>query len=205
MKIIIIDDDALVRASLQSILESKGVQILAQGSNGYEAVELYWQYQPDIVLMDIRMDELNGLEATRQIMALSPSAKILLITTFQDDDYIREAIELGCSGYILKQNISGIIPALEAVANNQLVYDSKIVKKLTPSKHHTLPESLTDREKDILTLIANGLNNKEISDRLFLSEGTIRNYISTMLEKLKLRDRTQLAIFYYRGIENTEN
>lgn len=201
MKIVIVDDDALVRGSLKNILESHGIEILALGSNGIEAIDLYRLHRPDILLMDIRMDELNGLEATRSILCEFPQAKILLITTFQDEDYINEAISLGCSGYILKQNIAGILPALNAVANDQLVYDSKIVKKLTPSRSHHLPEHLSDREKDILTLVAEGLNNREIAEKLFLSDGTVRNYISNMLEKLELRDRTQLAIYYYRGSE----
>ena len=200
MKIIIIDDDAIVRESLKNILQSKGIEVLALGSSGREAIELYAKYRPDILLMDIRMDDLNGLEATSAILKRDVDAKILLITTFQDDEYISKAIELGCCGYILKQNIAGILPALNAVANNQLVYDSKIVNKLSPSKSHHLPNFLSEREKDILLLVADGLNNKEISERLFLSEGTVRNYISALLEKLNLRDRTQLAIFYYRGL-----
>lgn len=120
---------------------------------------------------------------------------------FLDDEYITKAIELGCSGYILKQNIAGIFTALNAVANNHLVYDSRIVNKLTPSFAHNLPDTLTDREKEILLLVADGQNNKEISEKLYLSEGTIRNYISSMLEKLHLRDRTQLAIYYYRRMK----
>lgn len=205
MKIVIVDDDALVRESLKNILELKGIEILALGGSGKEAIALYEQHRPDILLMDIRMDDLNGLDATRTIMQNFPEAKILLITTFQDEEYINQAIELGCSGYILKQNIVGILPALEAVANNQLVYDSKIVKKLAPSRTYHLPDFLSSREKDILTLIADGLNNKEIAEKLFLSEGTVRNYISVLLEKLELRDRTQLAIYYYRGTETFPN
>lgn len=201
MKIIVIDDDALVRESLKNILELQGVEILALGSSGKEAIQLYQKYDPDILLMDIRMEDMNGLEATRHIMQKFPEAKILLITTFQDKEYIYEAIALGCSGYILKQNIAGILPALEAVANNQLVYDSKIVKKITFSPSYHLPDYLSEREKEILILVANGKNNREIAHELYLSEGTVRNYISILLEKLGLRDRTQLAIYYYKGME----
>lgn len=200
MKIVIVDDDALVRESLKNILELRGIEILAVGCSGREAIELYKMHRPDILLMDIRMDDMNGLDATRSIMMDFPQAKILLITTFQDEEYINDAISLGCSGYILKQNIGGILPALDAVASDQLVYDSKIVKRFAPRPHH-LPNFLSEREKDILTLVADGLNNREIAEKLFLSDGTVRNYISNLLEKLELRDRTQLAIYYYRGSE----
>lgn len=198
MKIIIIDDDALVCDSLCRILKAKGMQVLATGSDGREAISLYKEHLPDVLLMDIRMQTLNGLEATKQILCEYPDAKILLITTFQDDEYIHEAIELGCSGYILKQNIAGIVPAIEAVFSNQLVFDSHIVAKISGKTKKSLSDDLSAREKDILTLVAEGLNNKEIAGKLFLSEGTVRNYISTMLEKLNLRDRTQLAIYYYK-------
>lgn len=198
MNIIIIDDDALVRDSLCRILKTKGMQVLATGSDGNEAIDLYAKHLPDVLLMDIRMQTVNGLEATKQILSTYPDAKILLITTFQDDEYIHEAIELGCSGYILKQNISGIVPAIEAVFSNQLVFDSNIVEKISGKTKKSLSDDLSSREKDILTLVAEGLNNKEIAGKLFLSEGTVRNYISTMLEKLNLRDRTQLAIYYYK-------
>lgn len=198
MRIILIDDDPLVRESLKQILENKDMKVLATGSNGQEAIELYELHRPDILLMDIRMEKMNGLKATEVIMSNHPQAKILLITTFQDDEYIHKAIELGCSGYILKENISGIIPAIEAAATDQLVYDSRIVKKLTSPQKKSLSDDLSSREKDILVLVAEGLNNKEIAEKLFLSEGTVRNYISLILEKLELRDRTQLAIYYYK-------
>lgn len=201
MRIIVIDDDPLVRESLKIILQAKGMEVLAIGDNGETAFLLYEQFKPDIMLMDIRMEQVNGLEATRNILSRYPQAKILLITTFQDEEYIHEAIGLGCRGYILKQNIEGIIPAIEAVASEQLVFDSKIVKQLSSNHKKYLSDDLSPREKDILLLVASGYNNKEIADKLFLSEGTIRNYISAMLEKLGLRDRTQLAIYYYNPNE----
>ena len=145
--------------------------------------------------MDIRMEKLNGIEATREIIEYDPEAKILLITTFQDDEYILSAINLGCKGYILKQNIEGIIPAIKAVYSGNLVFDSKIVSSFQKPTRKNFKEELTEREMDILLLVAEGLNNKEIAEKLYLSEGTVRNYISSMLEKLNLRDRTQLAIY----------
>ena len=126
------------------------------------------------------------------------------ITTFQDEEYISSALSLGCRGYILKQNIKGIIPAIKAVYSGNLVFDSKIVSNMQqkPGSNKNINEidvDLSEREFDILLLVADGLNNKEIAAKLFLSEGTVRNYISTMLDKLDLRDRTQLAIHFYKN------
>ena len=198
MKIIIVDDDYLVVNSLKTILSANEIEVLAVGYNGLEAVELYRKHNPDLILMDIRMEEMNGIEATEEILKVDPKAKILLITTFQDDEYISSALSLGCKGYILKQNIEGIIPAINAVYSGNLVFDSKIVGSIQSYSKKNFNEILTDREFDILLLVAEGLNNKEIAKRLFLSEGTVRNYISIMLEKLSLRDRTQLAIYFYK-------
>lgn len=198
MKIIIIDDDYLVVNSLKTIITANGIEVLAVGYDGLDAIELYSKYRPDLILMDIRMEKMNGIDATKEILKIDPRANILLITTFQDDEYISSALSLGCKGYILKQNIEGIIPAINAVHSGNLVFDSKIVSNIQSYSKKNIDADLTDREYDILLLVAEGLNNKEIAKELFLSEGTVRNYISTMLEKLSLRDRTQLAIFYYK-------
>ena len=198
MKGIIVDDDHLVVGALKTIVESKGIEVLATGSDGQDAIRLAKELAPDVIMLDIRMQPLNGLEATRRILADDPSARILLITTFQDEDYIAEALSLGCRGYILKSNIEGILPALSAVNSGQMVFDSKIVKMMQQPAHPDLND-LTLREGEILKLVADGLNNKEIAHELFLSEGTVRNYISTLLDKLELRDRTQLAIYYFKG------
>lgn len=198
VKVIIIDDDYLVVNSLKTIVNASGIEVLAVGHDGTEAVKLYNEYKPDLILMDIRMEKMNGIEATQEILKIDPNAKILLITTFQDDEYISSALSLGCKGYILKQNISGIIPAINAVYSGNLVFDSKIVSTFHKHSNKHINVDLTDRESDILLLVAEGLNNKEIAEKLFLSEGTVRNYISIMLEKLSLRDRTQLAIYYYK-------
>lgn len=198
MNIVIVDDDHLVVSSLKTIVTASGIDVLAVGHNGMEAIKLYEEYRPDLILMDIRMEEMNGIEASKEILKIDSNAKILLITTFQDDEYISEALSLGCKGYILKQNIQGIIPAINAVYSGNHVFDSKIVSSIQHHSKKNINTDLTDREFDILLLVAEGLNNKEIADKLFLSEGTVRNYISSMLEKLSLRDRTQLAIYYYK-------
>lgn len=198
MNVVIVDDDYLVVNSLKTIVTASGIDVLAIGYNGMEAIELYKEYRPDLILMDIRMEEMNGIEASKEILKIDSNAKILLITTFQDDEYISEALSLGCKGYILKQNIQGIIPAINAVYSGNHVFDSKIVSSIQYHSKKNINTALTDREFDILLLVAEGLNNKEIADKLYLSEGTVRNYISSMLEKLDLRDRTQLAIYYYK-------
>ena len=198
MKIIIVDDDYLVVSSLKTIVIANGIEVLAVGYDGLDAIELYSKYRPDLILMDIRMEKMNGIDATKEILKIDPGANILLITTFQDDEYISSALSLGCKGYILKQNIEGIIPAINAVYSGNLVFDSKIVSNIQSYPKKNIDADLTDREYDILLLVAEGLNNKEIAKELFLSEGTVRNYISIMLEKLSLRDRTQLAIYYYK-------
>lgn len=198
MRIIIVDDDYLVVNSLKTIVSANEIEVLAVGYDGLEAIELYSKYKPDLILMDIRMEKMNGIDATKEILKIDPKAKILLITTFQDDEYISSALSLGCKGYILKQNIEGIIPAINAVYSGNLVFDSKIVSNIKSYSKKNIDANLTDREFDILLLVAEGLNNKEIAKMLFLSEGTIRNYISIMLDKLSLRDRTQLAIYYYK-------
>lgn len=208
MNIIIVDDDNLVSLSLKTILEAqKNIKVIAIGKNGNDAIELYKTYLPDILLMDIRMDVMNGLEATEKILENYPQAKILLLTTFSDDEYIIKAIQLGAKGYILKQAFETIAPALISVYNGQTVFGNEIMDKI-PSLMQKQPISsyenfmLTEKEFELICLVADGLNNKEIASKLFLSEGTVRNYISTILEKLNLRDRTQLACFYYKSLKN---
>ena len=155
--------------------------------------------------MDIRMSEMTGLEAAEQLLAEDSSRKILLLTTFSDDEYIIKALNLGVKGYILKQNFESIVPALSAVHNGQTVFGDAITTKLPEllrnrDSRSFSPESydITEKEWEIIVKVADGLNNKEIASALYLSEGTVRNYLSAILEKLNLRDRTQLAVFYYR-------
>lgn len=206
MRIAVIDDDRLVALSLKTILESKGnIEVAAMGQSGGEAMDIYEKYAPDVMLMDIRMDGISGLEAGEQLLKRHPEAKILYLTTFADDEYIAKALFIGAKGYILKQDFEGIAPALEAVAGGQSVFGSQIVDKLpVMMKKGTSFDfeaaGISDKEREILTLVAEGLSNKEIAARLYFSEGTVRNYISALLDKLSLRDRTQLAIFYYKEI-----
>lgn len=207
MNIVIIDDDKLVAVSLKTILESTGsVNVLAMGSCGEEAIELYSLLKPDVLLMDIRMNGMSGIEAGEKILAGYPDARILYLTTFSDDEYIIKAVLMGAKGYILKQDFESICPALETVMNGQTVFGSDVASKLPEllTNHSSFDfdhYGIVEKAQEIIEQVAKGLSNKEIASLLYLSEGTVRNYISTILEKLSLRDRTQLAIFYYTNIQ----
>lgn len=204
MNIIIVDDDSLVAGALKTILEiNEDINVAATGSDGLEACELYRKYQPDILLMDIRMKNMSGLEAATVILQEFPQANILLLTTFSDDEYIIKALRLGARGYLLKQDYASILPALRAVFSGQTVFGTEIVSRIpellqssTVFDYSTY--GINERELEIIERIANGYSNKEIASELFLSEGTVRNYLSSILDKLSLRDRTQVAVFYYQ-------
>lgn len=229
MRLLIIDDDPFVSLSLKTILSAEeGIEVEGIGKSGEEAVTLYREYRPDILLMDIQMEGKGGLWAGREILKEDPEAKILYLTTFSDSEYIIEALKMGARGYLIKQEIDSIPPALQAVMSGQSVFGNEIVHRLpsllssqgadshrdgaqreersflSPGDTETADPSLaegwglTDKEFEIVSLVAEGLNNREIARHLCLGEGTVRNYLSIILEKLNLRDRTQLAVFYYR-------
>jgi len=206
MNIVVIDDDKLVALSLKTILESTGnITVSATGNSGAEASVLYREHRPDVLLMDIRMEGMNGIEAGEALLKEFPEAKILYLTTFSDDEYIIKALNMGAKGYILKQDFEGIAPALEAVARGQSVFGERIIGRLPElmkqkEEFDFAAHGISDKEREIMELVAEGLSNKEISARLFLGEGTVRNYISNLLDKLSLRDRTQLAVYYYTEI-----
>lgn len=214
MRVLVVDDDVFVTMSLKTILESDAeIEVVAIGNSGEEAVKLYEEHKPDVLLMDIRMDVMNGLEAAEEIFKAYRSANILFLTTFSDDEYIIKALHLGARGYLLKQDFESIIPAIKAAYSGQSVFGGQVMSKLpnlmgksasneSQDKADTLVQEfdLTKKEIEVMEQVARGLNNKEIAANLFISEGTVRNYISTILEKLELRDRTQLAIFYLKRV-----
>jgi len=204
MRVVIVDDDKLVCASLKTILEAdKDITVAGIGNNGIDAVNLYNSLQPDILLMDIRMETMTGLDAGEAILKTDKAAKILFLTTFSDDEYIIKALKIGAKGYIIKQNFESIVPSLKAVYIGQRVFGDDIIARI-PSFINNKKESdfsvfgITGKELEIIRLVAEGLSNKEISNSLYLGEGTVRNSLSAILEKLNLRDRTQVAIFYYK-------
>lgn len=205
MKIAIVDDDRLVAISLKTIIEAEpGFEVAGTGFNGQDAVGLYERLKPDILLMDIRMEVMTGLEAGEIILKNHPEARVLLLTTFADDDYIIKAIKIGAKGYILKQNFESIVPSLKAVYAGQSVFGEDIIAKIPAllsdqNKRDFSRFGITEKEYELIELVSEGLSNKEIAQKLYLSEGTVRNSISVILEKLQLRGRTQLAVFYYKA------
>lgn len=214
INIVVVDDDKLAAISLKTIIESTGggeITVAAVGNSGEEAIELYERLRPDVLLMDIRMGGMSGLEAGERILAAHPAAKVLYLTTFSDDDYIIKALSIGAKGYILKQDFEGIAPALKAVMNGKSVFGEQVMSRipqLMQGGRRTEAESGFDMsaaglgatEQEIIGLVAEGLSNREIAAQLYLSEGTVRNYLSGIFEKLAVRDRTQLAIFYYTRV-----
>lgn len=206
MKILVVDDDRLVCASLKTIIEAQGdIEVIGMGHNGEEAIAMYRQLKPDVLLMDIRMEVMTGLEAAAVILAADKAARILFLTTFLDDEYIIKALKLGAKGYIIKQDFESIVPSLRAVQIGQSVFGHDIVTKipgLINQKDHRVEDSfdLSEKELELIDRVAQGLSNREIANDLYLSEGTVRNRISVILEKLNLRDRTQLAIFFYKKL-----
>lgn len=201
MTVLVVDDDRLVAASLKTILESDSeIRVVGTLGSGAQAAERFSELNPDVLLMDIRMEGMTGIDAARAILKQSPEAKILFLTTFTDDDYIAQALRIGAKGYLLKQDFEAIIPSVKAVFSGQRVFGDAIVSRM-PAMHGKGLASLglTDREAELITQVAEGLSNREIAEKLFLGEGTVRNYISALLEKLDLRDRTQLAVFYYKN------
>ena len=209
MRLLIVDDDPLAALSLQTILSAKGFDVIATGHSREEAIDLYDQLQPDLLLMDIRMDGINGLEAARRILSRHSDAKILFLTTFSDDGYIKEAISLGAMGYILKQNYENLPETLRLAASGQVIYGEGVAQKLPgllaeqmrQGKQSAQADLLTRREAEIMALVADGKSNKEIASLLYLSEGRVRNAVSDILLKLSLRDRTQLAVYYHTHVK----
>lgn len=197
MKILMVDDDLLVLNALSTILGKSGFEIVLATTDSKKAVETYKENKIDVVILDIRMKEVNGVDVAIEILNFDKDAKIMLLTTFNDRDDIIRALNKGVLGVILKDNVASLIPAIESVSLGNKILDNELNLKNLFNTTKKDFELLTQKEIEILEQIAKGLSNKEISEKLFLSEGTIRNYISGILEKLDLRDRTQLAIYYY--------
>lgn len=213
IRVMLVDDQEIMVRGLRMILESENdIEVVATASNGEEACRRCPAARPDVVLMDIKMPVLNGVEATARIKRECPGVKVLILTTFNDDEYIFEALKEGASGYLLKDaspdTIAGAIRAVHrGGAPIQPEVASRVVERFSSlaasaAARETRDERvglLTEREREIAGLVGQGLNNREIAGRLFLSEGTVRNHLSNILNKLELRDRTQLAIFALRN------
>jgi DNA-binding NarL/FixJ family response regulator len=203
MKVVICDDQAIVRDGLEMLLKLEPeIQVVGIAEDGAAAIELVIKNIPDLVLMDLKMPVVNGVEATRQIKNKNPEIKILVLTTYNDDEWVFDAIKAGASGYLLKDTPRDeLIKAIKGTVNGKTYVDPSVAGKVLDqvSNPQTQPTSmitskLTEREIDILRLIARGFSNTDISERLYLSEGTVRNHVSAILAKLGVSDRTQAAV-----------
>jgi DNA-binding NarL/FixJ family response regulator len=206
MNIVLIDDDPIVSRALSIILQTDPeIHVSGIGTDGDEALALYRTHVPDVLLMDIRMQRMTGLVAGEQVLREYPDARVLFLTTFSDDDYIIKALRIGARGYLLKDKFDSIVPAIKAVVAGQSVFGEDIVSRfslMSSDKQKSispLVSSLTEKEVEIMKHLGNGLSNKEISEALYISEGTVRNAISLLLDKLSLKSRTQLAIFFLKN------
>ncbi|KAB7788481.1 response regulator transcription factor [Bifidobacterium cebidarum] len=214
MKIAIVDDDPIVCQSLATILAATHTaEVLWIANDGDAAVSRYFASpanHPDVLLIDIQMPGKSGIDASKEILKKDPAARILFLTTFADQSYIAQAMALGAKGYLIKQDVTAVGPALQAVMAGQVVLGAEVLGKLT-GDHATargndsayesgesIEGLLNERERDIATLVAQGLDNRDIAAQLCLSEGTVRNRISAILDKLGLTNRTQLAIEWIR-------
>ena len=203
MKVIICDDQAIVRDGLEMLLKLEpDIDVVGIAEDGSVAVEMVAKETPDLVLMDLKMPIMNGVEATRQILTKYPEVKVLVLTTYDDDEWVFDAIRAGASGYLLKDTPRNeVIKAIRGTVSGKAFVDPSVAGKVLrqASSHQTQPATLitgklTEREIKVLRLLAQGLNNADISARLFLSEGTVRNHVSSILAKLDVSDRTQAAV-----------
>ena len=208
MRVIVVDDDAIVVRSLATILGAEpDIEVEGTGTSGEEAVSLFSACEPDVVLMDIQMPGGDGLSAAEKILAADPAARVVFLTTFSDDDYIVRALRLGARGYLIKQDVATIAPALRSVMAGQSVLEGEVLARaaalsvdgVRPSRGEPEMRGLTEREREVVRAIADGMSNAEVAAALYMSEGTVRNHISAILAKLGLRNRTQIAGYYYRG------
>ncbi|NLK43913.1 MAG: response regulator transcription factor [Tissierellia bacterium] len=208
IRIAIVDDEKLIREGLKIILSSyEDIDVIDMGENGLDALKICKSHEIDLVLMDIRMPLCDGVEGTRLIKNEFPNTKVLILTTFRDIEYIQEALKNGASGYLLKDSSYDLIyEGIKAAVIGNVVIHPDIALDLlnhnssNPDLNKILKEyKLTEKEYDIIKLIAEGFSNKEIGEKLFLSEGTIKNNVSSILSKLDLRDRTQIAVFAYKN------
>lgn len=206
VRVLLVDDQKLMREGLQVLLELEtGIEVVGQAQEGQAALEAYGELEPDVVLMDIRMPGMDGVEATWRLRERWPEARVIILTTFDDDEYVFEGLRAGALGYLLK-DVSGpeLADAVRTVADEGALIEPSVARKVVAEfarlappvrpPEEGLPEPLSEREREVLQLLARGLTNREIATRLSLAEGTVKNYVTSILQKLGVRDRTQAAI-----------
>ncbi len=207
-RVLLVDDQRLMREGLRTLLELEpGLAVAGEAGNGQEGLDLYIELRPDVVLMDVRMPVLDGVEATRRLIARFPNARVIILTTFDDDEYVFEGLRAGARGYLLKDvGIGELAEAIRTVVSGGVLIQPSVARKVVaefarlrpqapaPISAPALSEPLSEREIEILTCLAQGLTNREIAERLFLAEGTVKNYVTNILGKIGTRDRTQAAL-----------
>ena len=208
VRVLVADDQSMIRAGFRMLLKNEeGIEVVAEAEDGLEAVEKSARYTPGVVLMDIRMPKLDGLEATRRILAADRSVRVLILTTFDLDEYIYEALRVGASGFVLKDDPpEQLIAAIHTVAAGDALLSPavtrRVIEEFTQRPRREVPkglDELTDRELEIFRLIAKGLSNAEIGHQLFISETTVKTHVTHLFQKLGLRDRVQAVVLAYRS------
>jgi len=205
-RIVIVDDQELLREGFRLILERAGMEVVGEAADGLEAIDVCRATAPEVVLMDVRMPRLDGIEATRRIVAAQPDVRVMALTTFDLDEYVYGAVRAGASGFLLKDvSPKDLVHAVEVVARGEAMLAPGLTRRLldrfatAPSGQPVRLPNVTERETAVLRLIAKGLSNSEIARELFLSEATVKTYVSRLLTKLDLRDRVQLAVLAYES------
>jgi DNA-binding NarL/FixJ family response regulator len=205
-RVVVVDDQELVRTGFAMILEKAGVEVVGQGADGEEGVALATELAPDVVLMDVRMPTLDGIEATRRITSVPGAPRVLVLTTFDLDEHVFAAVAAGASGFLLKDVApDDLVHAVQVVARGDAMLAPVLIRRLLErfARPGVRPApdqvALSEREADVARLVARGLSNAEIADRLFLSEATVKTYVSRLLTKLDLRDRVQVAVWAYES------
>lgn len=206
IRVMLVDDQQLFREGMAILINATDdLNVVGEAGNGLEAIVLYAELRPDVVLMDVQMPEMNGVEATRRILAMDPQAKILVLTTFDNDEYIFEGMRAGAVGYILKAMSSDELARAVRVAHRGDVWiDVSVARKLvselariplsSDNDTSSLLEPLNEREQEVLNLIAKGLKNREIATELHLAEGTVKNYVTSLMKKMYVEDRVQVVV-----------
>lgn len=204
IKVLLVDDHEMVRLGVSSYLSIQpDIEVIGEAENGQIGYEKAMEYRPDVILMDLVMEVMDGIEATKKILSEWPEAKVIIVTSFIDDEKVYPAIEAGAAGYLLKtSSAKDIANAIRSAQNGEKVLEpevtSKMMERLSKPKVHVLHEDLTNREKEILLLISEGKSNQEIADELFITLKTVKTHVSNILSKLDVDDRTQAAIYAFK-------
>ena len=209
VRVMLVDDDDLMRAGLRSVLSSdETIEVVGEAGDGREALDRVRELRPDLVLMDIRMPDLDGISATREVLESTPDVRVVVLTTFEQDDYIFDALSAGASGFLLKRTQpEELIAAIHTVAAGDSLLSPSVTRRVidrmagqpTPVDTSRRLDELTPREREVLELMARGLSNREIAERFVIEESTVKTHVKRILMKLRLRDRVQAVIFAYEN------